>query len=201
MGLFDTFKDKTNALTIIEENFSIIGSTRHEIADFVIRTYKHSSNPNDILGVAFAYQWQGAKERRNAISYFEKFLSSHTFSEVSSKFIDEWSIYSTLSTLYEKEYEFDKSMGCLWKCIEVDKGTNPADYTRIGDILVKIDIQKAENFYLSLLNNTFLLHFKYQFEYALNDVLEKKKRGYVYKPRISINKINLNKFKDVLSNQ
>lgn len=64
-------KTYENALQIIADNYAIIGKERHELAAMVIDKYKSSTEPFDILGVAYAYLWQGAKFRQDAISYFE----------------------------------------------------------------------------------------------------------------------------------
>lgn len=182
-------KTYDNALHMISDNFGIIGPERHEIARIIIENYQYSQEPFDILGVAYAYLWQGAKFRKVTINFFEEYLSFHIENKITYPCISEWSIYSNLATLYEKEYEYEKAIECLKQCIKIDQNSNAADYTRIGDILIKIDINKAEDYYLELLNNNRLKDYKRQFAYALDDVLEKKKQGYVYKPRGKIKKI------------
>lgn len=176
-------KTYENALHIISDNFAIIGEKRHELANFIIENYKTSNEPLNALGVAYAYLWQGAKFRKQAIEFFERYLSSHIKDDICYPCISEWSIYSDLATLYEKEYNYSKAISYLQKCIIADKNSNAADYTRIGDILIKIDVGMAESFYIKLLNDNKLVKFKRQFAYALDEVFEKKKRGYVYKPR------------------
>lgn len=176
-------KTYENALQIIADNYAIIGKERHELAAMVIDKYKSSTEPFDILGVAYAYLWQGAKFRQDAISYFEKYLSEYSDIDLNCHCIKRWSVYSDLATLYEKEYKYQKAIFCLQKCIAIDDHSNAADYTRIGDILVKEDMSKAEEFYVKLLNDTKLNKYQRQFAYALNEVIEKKNRGYVYRPR------------------
>lgn len=176
-------KNFNNALQVIDYYYAVIGPERHVIADLVIEIYKNSSNPYDILGVAYAYMWQGAKYREESIQYFEILIENYNLSYIRSESINEWSVYSNLADLYEKEYQFEKAIACLYKCIKADNGNNPADYIRIGNILVKVDISQAECFYLKLLNDTSLKKYKRNFAYALNEVLDKKNRGYVFKPR------------------
>jgi len=172
----------TYAIDIIIENFGTIGSKRKEIMLSVIQNYSHSNAPLDVLGVAYALYYSGAKYRVPAIEFFEKYLYAPV--DLSNlNCISDWQIYSYLSTLYEREYKYEQAIYYLKKCIEVDIMSNPADYTRIGDILVKINTQEAEKYYLSLLSEASLEKYKYQFEYALNDVRDKIKRGYVYKPK------------------
>lgn len=170
------------AIDLIAKNFSIIGPERKKIMLDIIHTYSSSSEPLDILGVGYALFYSGAKYRSSAIEYLERFLNKPA--DISQyKMISLWGIYSDLAILYEKEYIYDKAIYYLKKCIKENNGSNPADYTRIGDILVKIDLHDAEKYYISLLSDESYDKFKYQFEYALNDIREKIKRGYVYKPR------------------
>lgn len=173
-----TFK---NAYDAISAYWSSIGSTRHQLAQTVIQTYALSSSPLDILGVAYAYSWEGASQRTNAISYFERFLETNFHDYTSSNM--EWTVFSTLANLYEKEYIFDKAIACLKRLITIDNSSNPADFTRIGDILIKIDVNKAESYYLKLLNSDKLRQHKRAFAYAYDDVMKKKEKGYVYKSR------------------
>lgn len=170
------------AIDIIEKNFSVIGTERKKIMSEIIFNYSSSENPFDILGVAYALYYSGAKYRSNAIEFFEKYLSAPA--DISKyKMISLWGIYSNLSTLYEKEYQYEKAIYYLKMCIESNGGNNPADFTRIGDILIKIDLDRAEDFYISLLSNNDYTKFRYQFEYALNDIHEKQRKGYKYNPR------------------
>lgn len=171
-----------HAIDIIAEHWATIGEQRPRIMMSVIQQYSDSDDPRDILGVAYAFLNCGAKYRKQAIEYFEKYLASP--SDLNCyHFVNEWGIYSSLAILYEKEYQFDKAIYCLEQCIAADNGSNVADFIRIGDVLVKIDTERAEQYYLTLLKETKFSHYKYQFEYALNEVREKIKRGYTYKPR------------------
>ena len=56
-----------------------------------------------------------------------------------------WYIYSTLATLYEKEYDFSNAIKYLQKLPKESDYNNSADYTRQGDVLAKIDINEAIN--------------------------------------------------------
>ncbi|GAB5081361.1 hypothetical protein Osc1_05340 [Hominimerdicola sp. 21CYCFAH17_S] len=174
---------RKSAYDVISANYAIIGPGRHKLAQKVINKYKDSSKPLDLLGVAYAYMWEGASYRKLSIEYFEKYIESGFRLNTEHTSINTWTIYSDMATLYEKEYEFDKAIICLQKCIKIDGKTNPSDYTRIGDIYVKISVDKAEEYYLSLLNNPRLFMHKRAFAYSFDDVLEKKRRGYVYRPR------------------
>lgn len=175
----------SNAYEIISEYGAVIGSDRHDIANTVIANYSNSNNPLDLLGVAYAYMWQGAKFRQLAIAYIERFISTEYIldSHRDNYNIAMWSMYSSLSKLYEQEYQFDKAIDALKECSKISHNTNSADFTRVGDILVKIDVQQAENYYVDLLSSNKYPQFKRQFAYALDEVLEKKNTGYVYKPR------------------
>lgn len=173
----------SNALEIISDYYGSVGSGRHQIADEVISIYSSSEEAFDILGVAYAYMWSGAKFRKEAILYFEKYLSHSYKVNIPYQGITLWGIYSNLASLYEKEHKFEQAILCLKKCISINNGNNPADYTRIGDILVKLDTNKAEEFYIQILNDPKLQKHKRVFAYSLDEVREKKARGYIYKKR------------------
>lgn len=181
MKIFNIFRKQNNidALKIMKDTYSTIGSKRHEYSLEIINNYGKSKNPLDILAVAIAYEREGAKFRKNSIAYYEKYLSF----KITNPFFDDWLIYSSLANLYEKEYEFNKALFCLNKLINLDNGNNPGDYTRIGDIYVKQDIDKALLYYENLMKTSCYEKHKIAIDYAYNDVKIKKSKGYVYKPR------------------
>lgn len=175
-------RNSSEALKFIMNNQAAIGPGRHKIAQSVIKKYSSSNNPEDQLAVGIAYEWEGAKYRQEAINYYEMFLASG----IKTKLIGDWFIYSSLSKLYEKEYLFDKAIDALYKCIEANKGGNSADYTRIGDIYIKMNIDKASSYYEDLKKTKSYLRHKREIDLAIVELEDKIKRGYVYrsKPRI-----------------
>lgn len=207
--------DYINAkLNYVKENYSIehqaiglafeteaaIHAERHVISQIIIIKYKDSDNPTDILAVAIAYTREGAKYRKIAINYFERFFKNSQelpvmpFGAVHPGFgetddyqrrviYSDWYLHSTLSELYEKEYEYEKAIAELKLCIECSHGENSADYTRIGDNLIKISTDKAKAYYDGLLQSEVYKKHKTAIDYAYRDLKEKIEHGYVYKPR------------------
>lgn len=116
------FNNNINALTQVFNAYSFYGEEKHIFNNEIISNYRESNNPDDILAVAISYLGEGAEYRNNAINYFEKYLLSPT----SQKYFSNWFIYSSLSTLYEKEYIFDKAINCLETLIKLDNGSNCA---------------------------------------------------------------------------
>ena len=160
-----------NSLQIVIDNGAIIGPERRILSESLIDVYKETNN-------------LGAKYRLKAIEYYEKFLGNPLFPKiVGHNPFSMWSIHSSLATLYEKEYNFEVAISYLKQCISDNNGSNPADFTRIGDILVKIDVHKGVEFFRYLIDSPFYEQHKYTFDCALKNVLEKEQRGYVYRPR------------------
>lgn len=93
-------KDNIDALTQVFDAYSYFGEEKHVFNQKIIERYFNSNKPNDFLAVAFSYLGEGANYRKNAITYFEKYLSQPT----SQQYFSDWIIYSSLATLYEKEY-------------------------------------------------------------------------------------------------
>lgn len=175
---------------------AVIGSVRQILNKIIIECYKNSQQPLDILAVALTYARMHAAERPLAIQYFENYLKNpvcppkifhiayedYSFSKGRDTY-SFWHIYSTFANIYEKEYMFEKAIYCLKNCIKTDNKTNPTDYIRIGNNLIKIGIDQAEQYYIRLLSDESLMRYKRQFAIALDDVLIKKAKGYIYKPR------------------
>ncbi len=170
---------KKSALEQTFDKVSYFGKEKHDFNNMIINKYKTSANPDDILAVAIAYFGEGSQFRKESINYFEKFLNFHS----DQSYFSTWYIYSSLATLYEKEYMFKEALTCLQILTKLDNNTNCADYTRIGNILVKIDINKAIQFYEELKASNVYIKYKKIFDNAYNDILQKKEKGYKFKPR------------------
>ena len=188
MGLFDIFSF-SNAISQIGESYSIIGESRHTIARNVIEKYANSKKSLDQLALALAYEREGAKYRQEAIKCFEFYFENpkpvpknpHT----KKPYFTQWELHSTLSTLYEKEYQFDKAIKELEKCIEINKhDVNGADYTRIADILVKSSSVDVAIAYLEdIKKKPVYKKIKNAVDYCYSNLEKKKATGYKYKPR------------------
>ena len=169
-------KDNIDALTQVFDAYSYFGEEKHVFNQKIIEKYFNSNKPNDFLAVAFSYLGEGANYRKNAITYFEKYLLQPT----SQQYFSDWIIYSSLATLYEKEYLFDNALNCLDKLIYIDKDKNIADYTRKGDVLIKKNVNDAVLYYENLTKTDIYLKYKNIIDDAYNDtLLKKKKRLYI----------------------
>lgn len=188
MGFFEVIKNKpkklkvkknVDALEQVFNYYSFFGKEKHKFNQEIIEKYLNSNNPNDCLAVAISYLEEGADNRKNAIIYFEKYLLNPS----SQQYFSDCFIFSSLADLNEKEYMFENAIICLKKLIAIDNDSNYADYIRIGDVLVKINIDKAVDYYENLKKWKIYHKNKKIFDEAYEKVLEKKKKGYVYRPR------------------
>ena len=184
------------AIRLMYDNTSVIGEARHENNRYIINKYNNSLKPLDILAVAVSYEREGAAYRKQAIEYYERFLDNPDEIPIvpncfvangkPKQYISYWSIYSSLATLYEKEYIFDKAITYLNKLPKESDYNNPSDYTRVGDVLAKIDINQCVEYYNNLIKSDIYPRFKNSKDCAYHEALEKQAKGYVFKPRNKI---------------
>ena len=173
------FNKNIDALTQVYNAYSFYGTEKHIFNNKIIENYSNSNNSNDILAVAFSYLGEGANFRKQAITYFERYIKYPS----GQRYFSDWLIYSSLATLYEQEYMFQEALDCLQILIKLDNNSNYADYTRIGNVLTKIDINKAVIFYENLQRESFYKNYKDVFDKAYKEALLKQKKGYKFKPR------------------
>lgn len=194
MGLLSNlFKTKESAIMLMYHNTSVIGEKRHTNNWNIINKYAKSNFPLDILAVAVSYDREGAKYRKQAIEYYEKFLSNpveipiipnaYDLKGKPHRCISYWEIYSNLANLYEKEYQFDMAIKYLKKLPKESNYNNSADYTRVGDLLAKVDINKSVQYYENLIKKSTYKKFKREIDVHYKEALDKQAKGYVYKPR------------------
>lgn len=174
------YEETDSAIGLAYETVPAIGIAGHILNQLIYIKFKDSDRPRDIIAVAVALAREGAYYRKTAIEYFERYFDN----ECETMF-DDWTLHSTLAILYENEYEFDKAISQLKLCIVSSNGENPADFTRIGDILIKIDVNKAKEYYDSLIKSAHYEKHKYTLDFAYENLKEKIAKGYVYKPRKS----------------
>lgn len=173
------FNENIDALTQVFNAYSFYGEEKHIFNNKIIERYSNSDDSNDILAIAISCLGEGAKYRKQAINYFEKYLKYPS----TQNYFSSWFIYSSLATLYEQEYMFKEALTCLQILAKIDNNSNCADYTRIGNVLAKIDINKAVQFYEDLKKEDFYNKYKTTFDKAYKEMLLKKERGYKFKPR------------------
>lgn len=173
------FNKNINALTQVFNAYSFYGEEKHIFNNKIIEEYSNSNNSNDILAVAISYLGEGYKYRMQSINCFEKYLKYPS----NQNYFSNWFIYSSLATLYEQEYMFKEALTCLQILAKLDNNSNCADYTRMGNVLAKIDINKAVQFYEDLKKEDFYNKYKTTFDKAYKEMLLKKEKGYKFKPR------------------
>lgn len=175
------------------DNVPTIGQQRHIISRDVIKRFSQSDKPLDRLACALAFINEGASYRKEAIVCLE-FYFQHPVrlpEDNGRPYFSEWQLHSYLSALYEKEYLFTKAIEQLEYCQKcknqnpyIEDFVNPADYTRVADIIVKRDnVDKAIEYIESLKNQKVYKKIKHSVDCKYNELLEKKKKGYVYKPK------------------
>lgn len=190
------FSVKQSALEIVSDcDDSISTEKRKIICSEIIAHYCDSSDPLDWLAVAIANKYLGASHRKQAIRYYEMYLSDPVRIPNKSELqwvIESWSIRSDLATLYESEYEFDKAIAMLKECITLDEkkvqllgyGFNPANYTRIATIVMKRDgTASAIEYYKKLKKSKVYKLDREWFDEKYREMKEKHERGYVYRAR------------------
>lgn len=191
----DIFSSPAIEQAQICDTYEITTAQRKEICNNIISNFSESSDSLDRLAVAIAHKYLGAAHRKQAIKYYEMYLEKPVRIPDKTELqwnAANWMIHSDLAKLYESEYEYDKSIKMLEECISLSKkevelsgyGFNPADYTRIGTLIMKRDgTAAAIAYYEDLKNSEVYNKDRAWFDNAYNDVIEKHNRGYVYRPR------------------
>lgn len=103
---FNNISNDKNLKYIIE-NKSSIGDYRKDIIKSIEIECLGSNNPYDVLALAIALNWKGAKFRKESIFYYEKFLDTKINIYYEHKYVQS-DIYTDLAKLYMKEKEYDK---------------------------------------------------------------------------------------------
>ena len=192
------YSEEDACIGLMYETMPTAGISGRLLNFMVIVKCLRSENPKDMLAVAIAMSREGAYYRPQAIEYFEKYFKSNcklpfmpgncyrgeNDDEYQSRSLfSDWFLHSELSRLYEQEYKFDKAVEQLEECIKYAKGGNPADFTRIGDILIKIGTQNAKQYYDKLFKSKYYEIHQRTFDHAYEKLEEKIASGYAYKPR------------------
>ena len=188
MGFLDgLFNNHEKAIRIMYDNISTIGAKRHQISQSVIKTYSNSTHPLDKLACGLAYINEGAAYRKLAIECFEYYFSHPSkmpIAENKHPYFSEWQLHSELANLYEKEYDFDKAIHELEECIRFSSINDGVEYTRIADVIVKKEgVDQAIEYIIQIKKSNIYPKMKNMIDYEYNELLKKKDKGYVYRPR------------------
>ena len=191
MGLLDLFKIKHpknqgyNAIKLVYDNTSVTGKQRHATNQFIISKYSESDEPLEILAVAVSLDREGAKYRKQAIEYYERFLENPVEIPIVPgltngngkpvRCISYWQLYSSLGTLYEKEHNYEAAAKCYRLLPKESNYSNIADFTRCGNALYMVDIQLCIEYYLNLMKDPKLIKYKKEFEKKYREYLKEFK--------------------------
>ena len=115
-----------------------------------------------------------SKAREIRYNFFEEILTKYNANNL---------FKTIIAVNHKQEYMFKEALTCLQRLAKIDNNSNCADYTRIGNVLAKIDINKAVQFYEDLKKEDFYNKYKTTFDKAYKELLLKKERGYKFKPR------------------
>jgi tetratricopeptide (TPR) repeat protein len=216
--LFDSLKlsvgfgNSNSQLNKIAEKILKEAKDRHKILDKIIELCKDIDDPKAYLIVGRAYVWKGAKFRKEAIKYLEKYLINPTEDSYEKGYVTRdgenveitleihlfW-VYSDLGECYEGVYDFDNALRCYKLANKMDPAM-PSGYIRIAQIYTKLgqineaikllEQAKKTPYYQpkkvkNVLDNSYHIDdsFKVVIDNSLKDFINKKEKGYVYRPR------------------
>lgn len=149
-----------------------------------LKKYHNLNSFESCYGSAKVYEIWGAKYRLLAIKCYEKCLKYTPAVPITN-------IYSALAVLYEKSHQFEKAVNILQKHID-ESPEHSSAYTHKSICLVKlgkideaIDMLNAvkETDYYKNPNPSIDPSFTTCIDRKLEDCLNKKERGYKFKPR------------------
>ena len=183
---FEKKVDGKSLLRMVEENNYIEVPNRKENLMSVIEKGQGLEDSYSYLALAFAYAFLGAKYRKTAIEYFEKYANN----PVSDRFFTDSYIYSTFGNIYESEYDFENAEKYYILYEQAIYSEHPmADRfanALLGRLYLKISTQKALDYWKDIMKSDEYKkdkYFKQCVDVEYNKAMEKHKKGYVYKPR------------------
>lgn len=106
-----SLSSKNFSINLYNLSYGVIYKPRYVLFEIIIQLFADSNDPLDCFAVAMAYSTQGASWRLKAIEYFEKCIDLTDIPSLANiSAISPLQLYSTLSTLYEKEHIYDKAL-------------------------------------------------------------------------------------------
>ena len=184
--LFEKTVDGKSLLRMVEDNNYIEVPNREENLISVIEKGQGLEDSYSYLALAFAYAFLGAKYRKPAIEYFEKYVKN----PISDCFFTNSYIYSTFGKIYESEYDFDNAEKYYILYEQAIYSEHPMSdrfaNALLGRLYLKISTQKALDYWKDIMKSDEYKndeYFKRCVDVEYKKVVEKHKKGYVYKPR------------------
>jgi tetratricopeptide (TPR) repeat protein len=173
-------------------------NNRHEVLDKILKLCSNIKEPHAYYLTGTAYVWKGAKFRKDAINYLEKYSTNPSEALCGGsylrggKFVEQTLemhlhyVYQNLGKAYEGEYDFDKALLYYIKAKESDPYVESSYihiaeiYSKLGDLDKSIETLKAvqQSEYYKDDNS-----FKVIIDSYLKEFTDKKERGYIYRPK------------------
>ena len=128
------------SIGLVNESYVVVYKPRYILFELAIIKYEKSVLPIDQIAVAYAYAMKGARFRNLSIDFFEKSINKVSFS-VLDKFasVNSSFAYMKLSELYEREWNYEKSIFWLRKSMKRGGLNNRHLQERVNDINTKIE--------------------------------------------------------------
>ncbi len=179
--------------------------TRQDVLIRAIELCNGFNSPEALYVISYCYVWLGAKYRKQAIEWLEKYIAAgaicrytpighvkmngYTVNQKSANISD---VYSNLGKAYEGEYIFDKAKEAYAQAVKYAPYF-PSSYVFYAKVLVKENNLEAALDYLKSQRKVSYYSSSDDFnsiiEAEIADVIEKQNKGYVYKPRKKKEKI------------
>lgn len=178
--------DGRELLRMVEENNYIETFNRKENLQAIIEKGKGMEDAYSYLAMAFSYAFLGAKYRKNALDYYERYMQN----PIHDTFFSDTYIFSEFGKLYEAEYDFDSAERCYKKYELALQREHPMlgrqPNVLLGRLYLKEGTQKAVDYWKAIMNTIEYKkdeEFKHIVDVEYKNAVEKHNRGYVYKPR------------------
>ena len=216
MGLFDKLKSTSNediALQLF--NSQNLGETVNTQAQKIIDSCSNRqeillkaielcgndpTTPKQLYIVSHCYVWLGAKYRKQAIEYLEKYIAvgaawdgtPQDTIDMGNYQIDQLkankaSVYNYLGKAYEGEYQFDKAEQAYLNAEKLDPSFATFSVCVANTYIKRNELEKALEYLNSKKQTSYYKQdtqdYRVLLENAINDVTSKIEKGYQYKPR------------------
>lgn len=185
--LFDSFLNMGSSSQNKEIKEILENNSYKEILDKIIFFSENIDNSYIHYVLGTCYYLKGANFRKKAIEFYEKAIINPNFYNSDNFDQDLGILQRNLGTLYEKEYDFDKSL-FYYELALKNLSDFPSAYINIADIYYKTDkIDEAISFIEKAKESPYYVSDPTNFKIVIERYLEiykvKKKNGKKYKAK------------------
>ena len=182
------YKENERSIGIINETYPIKYLPRYVLYEIVIMKYALSKKPIDLLSVAIAYESKGSQYADKAKYYYEQYIqfrgktdmktASHCYFMANEPYFSHH-----VSLVYECNAEIEKAI--KYAIVAEKNNTNhaPGFPLHLIKLYKKSNIDCCISYIQSLLRNKNYKGIKKTLSEELEDAINKKNKGYVYKTR------------------